>query len=41
MPDQRSWLRALLQPLRGTFREVLVISFFVNVLALAVPVFTL
>ena len=39
--EPRSWLRALLEPLKPTFREVLAISLFVNILALAVPIFTL
>ncbi len=37
----RGWLRPFVTPLRPIFREVLVMSFFVNALALAVPVFTL
>lgn len=36
-----TWLQDVLDLLRGTFREVFLISFFVNLLALAVPVFTL
>ena len=36
-----SWLSPLLKPMRPLFREVLAISLFVNVLALAVPVFVL
>lgn len=40
-PTNRSWLRPFLTPLKPTFREVLAMSFFVNVMALAVPVFTL
>ena len=39
--SKREWLRPILQPLKPIFREVLVISFFVNILALAVPVFTM
>jgi PrtD family type I secretion system ABC transporter len=39
--DEERWLRALLRPLRGAFREVFVISLFVNVLAISVPVFVL
>ncbi|MBL6945435.1 MAG: ATP-binding cassette domain-containing protein [Rhodospirillales bacterium] len=38
---KRSWLRAFLKPIKPVFREVLAMSFFVNILALAVPVFTL
>ena len=39
-PD-RAWFKPFLAPLKTTFREVLAMSFFVNVLALAVPVFVL
>lgn len=35
------WLRKLVLPLRGHYREALAISFFANLLALAVPLFTL
>jgi len=37
----RKWLHDLLRPMKGSFREVFLISFFVNMLALAVPVFVL
>ncbi len=37
----RAWLKPFLEPLKPIFREVLAMSFFVNLLALAVPVFTL
>ena len=37
----RGWLRQYTGPLRPIYREVLVMSLFVNLLALAVPVFTL
>jgi ATP-binding cassette subfamily C protein LapB len=37
----RSWLRPLLQPLWPTFREVVLLSFCINLLALAVPVFVM
>lgn len=40
-PDSRAWLKPLLKPLRPIFREVMVMSFFINMLALAVPIFTL
>ena len=40
-PSNRSWLRSFLKPIMPVFREVLAMSFFVNILALAVPVFTL
>ncbi|MEQ9326386.1 MAG: ATP-binding cassette domain-containing protein [Rhodospirillales bacterium] len=36
-----AWLKPVLKPVRGVFREVLLISFFVTVLALAVPVFVM
>ncbi|MBL6945399.1 MAG: ATP-binding cassette domain-containing protein [Rhodospirillales bacterium] len=39
--SNRSWLRSFLKPIKPVFREVLAMSFFVNILALAVPVFTL
>ena len=39
--SSRAWLRSFLQPLKPVFREVMVMSFFINVMALAVPVFTL
>ena len=37
----RRWLRRYTKPLRPVYREVLVMSLFINLLALAVPVFTL
>jgi ATP-binding cassette, subfamily C, bacterial LapB len=37
----RSWLRPFLQPLWPTFREVAVLSLFINLLALVVPVFVM
>ena len=40
-PSNRSWLRSFMKPLMPVFREVLAMSFFVNVLALAVPAFTM
>jgi len=39
--DQRSWLRTLVGPLRPIFAEVAATSLFINVLALAVPIFVL
>ncbi|WP_404378319.1 peptidase domain-containing ABC transporter [Caenispirillum salinarum] len=36
-----SWLRPVLKPLRPAFLEVLTLSFFANLLATAVPIFTL
>lgn len=38
-PQPRAWLKAILKPLRGRFREVFFLSLFVNLLALAVPIF--
>ena len=35
------WLGALLKPLRPEFREVVAMSLFINILALALPVFIL
>jgi ATP-binding cassette, subfamily C, bacterial LapB len=40
-PHSNAWLRPLLRPLKPVFREIAVFSFFVNLLALAVPVFVL
>ena len=37
----QGWLRAFLKPIMPVFREVAVMSFFINMLALAVPVFVL
>lgn len=37
----KGWLRRLMAPLWPTFREVVILSLFVNVLALAVPVFVM
>ncbi len=37
----RSWLGSLLKPLRPAFREVVAMSLFINILALALPVFIL
>ena len=37
----KTWLKPILKPLRPAFREVIVISLFVNLLALALPVFIL
>jgi ATP-binding cassette subfamily C protein LapB len=36
-----AWLRSLIEPLKPLFKEVLAVSLFVNVLAIAVPVFVL
>jgi ATP-binding cassette subfamily C protein LapB len=40
-PDPRGWLDDIVKPLRPVFAEVMAISFFVNLLALGAPVFTL
>ncbi|NQU61143.1 MAG: peptidase domain-containing ABC transporter, partial [Rhodospirillales bacterium] len=37
----KSWLRPFLTPLKPIFREVMAMSLFVNLLALAVPIFTM
>jgi len=37
----KDWLRPFLKPLTPVFREVVAMSFFVNLLALAIPVFTM
>lgn len=39
--SNRVWLNAFIEPMRPMFKEVLVVSFFVNLLAVAVPVFVL
>jgi ATP-binding cassette subfamily C protein LapB len=39
--SSRSWIWTFLKPVWPTFREVLAVSLFVNVLAIAVPVFVL
>lgn len=39
--ENRSWLRPLIEDMKPVFREVTATSFFVNTLALAVPVFSL
>lgn len=38
---ERAWLKEFLEPMRAMFKEVLVVSLFVNLLAVAVPVFVL
>ena len=37
----RAWLKPILKPLMPIFREVIAMSAFVNLLALATPVFTM
>jgi ATP-binding cassette, subfamily C, bacterial LapB len=39
--DGREWLKPILKPLKPIFREVIAMSAFVNLLALATPVFTM
>jgi len=39
--NEKNWLRTFLKPVMPVFREVLAMSFFVNLLALAAPIFTL
>lgn len=39
--NTRDWFQGVLKPLKPAFREVLVMASFVNILALAVPVFVL
>lgn len=41
LPPSFNWLKPIVRPLIGTFKEVMGMSFFVNMLALAVPVFVL
>ncbi|OHC73897.1 MAG: type I secretion system ATPase [Rhodospirillales bacterium RIFCSPLOWO2_12_FULL_58_28] len=40
-PSTRSWIRPFIDPLVPIFREVIAMSAFVNILALAVPIFVL
>ncbi|NQU59763.1 MAG: ATP-binding cassette domain-containing protein [Rhodospirillales bacterium] len=40
-PSTRAWLQPFLQPLKPIFREVVAMSLFVNLLAMATPIFTL
>ena len=37
----RKWLKPVLRPARGVLREVLMLSLFVNLIALSVPLFVL
>ena len=39
--ENRTWLWPLIETLKSVFREVVAMSFFINILALAVPVFVL
>ncbi|PIW25777.1 MAG: type I secretion system ATPase, partial [Rhodospirillales bacterium CG15_BIG_FIL_POST_REV_8_21_14_020_66_15] len=39
--DNRAWLKPFIRPLMPTFREVIVMSAFINLVALATPVFTM
>ncbi len=40
-PRPHAWLKPILKPLRPVFREVVLMSLFINILALALPVFIL
>jgi len=40
-PASRKWLKAVLKPARAGLREALLVSLFINLLALAVPIFVL
>ena len=40
-PDKRAWLRTIVDPLRPVARELLAASLFVNLLALAAPIFVM
>ena len=39
--DDRHWLRKALRESRGAFRDLMLISLFVNILVLSIPVFVL
>ena len=39
--DEYKWLKPILSPLKKLFKEVIFVSFFLNFLALAVPIFVL
>jgi ATP-binding cassette subfamily C protein LapB len=39
--DKHAWLKEILKPLRASYREVFLMSMFINLLALAVPIFTM
>jgi len=41
LPKTFDWLQPIIKPLKRTFKEVMVMSFFVNLMALVVPVFVL
>ena len=40
-PASRKWLREVMKPARSGLREALLVSLFINLLALAVPIFVL
>ena len=40
-PASREWLKAVMKPARSGLREAIVVSLFINLLALAVPIFVL
>ena len=39
--DKTSWLKPVLEPLRPVMRELLTASLFINLMALAVPIFVM
>ena len=39
--DKEAWLKDALKPIRGAYRELLLLSLFVNLLALAAPIFSM
>ena len=40
-PASREWLKAVMKPARSGLREAVMVSLFINLLALAVPIFVL
>ena len=40
-PANRKWLKTVMTPARAGLREALLVSLFINLLALAVPIFVL
>ena len=40
-PASREWLKAVMKPARSGLREAILVSLFINLLALAVPIFVL
>ena len=39
--DKKAWLKPILEPLRPVMRELLTASLFINLMALAVPIFVM